>query len=168
MTTLNDRIALAEPGTSMPPDVPHPRPILFTIDVDERSLSETVPHVNNIVYVAWLDRVAELAGGVFGHDRAHLVELGRMWFVARQEIDYLAEAFTGDRIVAATWIHDARRSSCRRDTLLHRFEDDQPIARARTTWTWIDLQKRRPCRMPEEVTRHLDPLHTSTTAETRG
>ena len=168
MSILKDRILLAEPGTSTPPGVAHPRPILFTIDVDEGSLSETVPHVNNIVYVAWIDRIAELAGGIFGHDRARLVELDRMWFVARNEIDYLAEAFTGDRIVAATWIHDARRSSCRRETLLHRFEDDQPIARARTTWTWIDLKKRRPCRMPEEVTRYLDPLHQTTAAESRG
>lgn len=166
MTTTKDHIALAEPGTHIPPEVPHPRPMLFTIDVVESSLSETVPHVNNIAYVAWIDRVAELAGGVFGHERARLAELGRMWFVARQEIDYLAEAFVADRIIAATWIHDVRRSSCRRDTLLYRFADEQPIARARTTWTWIDLQRRRPCRMPEDVTQHLDPLHVTTaTAE---
>ena len=81
------------------------------------------------------------------------------------EIDYLAEAFLGEEIIGATWIHSARRSSCIRETLLYKPRDEQEVARARTTWTWIDLEKRRPCRMPEEVTRHLDPLSAITTTE---
>lgn len=165
MTRATERILPAEPGTPPPPELPHPRPILFTIEVDERSLSESVPHVNNVVYLAWIDRIAELAGDVFGHDRRSLAEMGRMWFAARHEIDYLAEVFAEQPLIAATWIHDHRRSSCRRDTLICRVEDGHPVARARSTWTWINLETRRPCRMPPEVLEQLDPLHRLDHAE---
>ena len=158
MTSTTDTIIPATDIESMPPGVPHPRALLFTIDVEASALSSTVPHVNNVTFVAWIDRVAELAGEHFGQSRERLVELDRMWFVARHEIDYLREAFAGDHLVAATWIHDVRKSSCRRDTLLWRSSDEVSIAQARTTWTYIDLARRRPCRLPVEITSVLDPL----------
>ncbi|MEE2681338.1 MAG: acyl-CoA thioesterase [Planctomycetota bacterium] len=155
--TPMDRV---ERTSRMPAGVEHPRPILFRWRVEETGLSETVAHVNNVTYLEWVDHVAERAGEVLGHTRRDLAEMNRMWFVARHEIDYLAEAFAGDRLVAATWIHDARRTSCRRATLMWREEPETaaPIARALSTWTWIDLERRRPTRMPDEITRLLDPL----------
>ena len=82
--------------------------------------------------------------------------------MARHEIDYLAETFVGDAVRAATWIHDARKTGCRRDTLLWRETECglDLIARARTTWAWIDLTRRRPCRMPRDVIDRLDALHS--------
>ena len=88
-----------------------------------------------------------------------LARLGKVWFAARHEIDYLAEVFASQQLVGATWIHDHRRTSCRRDTVLYRPEDDQPVARARSTWTWIDLETRRPCRMSPELVQGPDALH---------
>ena len=155
------------PRERMPQGVEHPRPIVFCWRVEAQGLSETVPHVNNVTYLEWVDRVAERAGEVLGHTRKELARMNRMWFVARHEIDYLAEAFSGDLIHAATWIHDARRTSCRRATLMWREESEAsiPIARAISTWTWIDLERRRPTRMPEEITRRLDPLVTAPRTE---
>ena len=158
MTILQDRISSAPHGTTMPVESPHPRPDLFEIEVSGEGLSESVPHVNNVVYLAWFDRIAELAGELRGPSREDLAARGRMWFAARHEIDYLAEVFAGERLIAATWIHDHRRTSCRRDTLIHRAEDDRVVARARSTWTWINLETRRPCRMPPELLAELDAL----------
>ena len=142
------------------PDIPHPRPMVFEWTVEGTDLSQSVAHVNNVTYLQWVDRVAERAGEELGHTRNHLAEAHRMWFVARHEIDYLAETFEGDRVRAATWIADRRRVSCRRATLMWTESDGQPtiIANALSTWTWIDLDRRRPCRIPEEITRLLDPL----------
>ena len=151
-------------STRIPSEVVHPRPILLTWKVGDSDLSETVAHVNNVTYLDWVDQVAERAGEVLGHTRQDLARMNRMWFVARHEIDYLREAFAGDRIHAATWIRDARRTSCRRATLMwNESPDGTPslIARALSTWTWIDLERRRPARMPEQITRLLDPLESS-------
>ena len=165
MTRPTDRISPAPDGTPWPVESPHPRPDLFAIEVGDDCLSQSVPHVNNVVYLAWFDRIAELAGELTGPGRTELAGQGRMWFAARHEIDYLAEVFAGERLVAATWIHDHRRTSCRRDTLIHRAEDDRVVARARSTWTWIDLESRRPCRMPKSILASLDPLHPITSPE---
>lgn len=158
MTRTMDQINPAGTNESIPPGVPHPRPLLYTIEVDSSMLSSKVPHVNNVTFVAWIDRVAELAGERFGHSRERLIQLDRMWFVARHEIDYLAEAFAGDHILAATWIHDTRKSSCRRDTFLWRPSDEVKILQARSTWSFIDLSRRRPCRLPDDIVSMLDPL----------
>ena len=157
-----DLMRTEEPHRRPTDRIPHPRPIYFEIPVGRENLSSTIAHVDNVTYVRWLDRVAEVAGDELGHSRKTLAERQRMWFVARHEIDYLAETFAGDHVLAATWIHDARKTTCRRDTLLWRNEPDEVrlIAQARTTWAWIDLTRRRPCRMPQELIERLDPLHS--------
>lgn len=165
MSSTADRIQPAAAGTPVPPGVPHPRPMLFTIEIGPEDLSHSVPHVNNVIYLAWIDRVAELAGEAVGPDRATLAREGRVWFAARHEIDYLAEVFAGPPLVAATWIHDHRRTSCRRDTIIHRADDDTVVARARSTWAWIDLEARKPTRIPKALLRDLDPLRNGTTVE---
>ena len=152
---------------SLPEGILHPRPTVFEWTVTSESLSDTVAHVNNVTYLQWVDRIAELAGEVLGHTREQLAADHRMWFVARHEIDYLAEAFEHDLVRAGTWILDARKTSCRRETLLwtQRSGGSQPIARALSTWTWMDLERRRPCRMPAGITSLLDPLHDGVAEE---
>ena len=153
-------IAQGTNAAGLHPEILHPRPMVFEWQVHGTELSQTVAHVNNVTYLHWVDRVAERAGEVLGHTRAHLAQLNRMWFVARHEIDYLAETFEGDLVRAATWIIDRRRSSCRRATMMWVEEDlkQRTIAHAISTWTWIDLERRRPSRMPEEIIRLIDPL----------
>ena len=77
MTILQDRISSAPHGTTMPVESPHPRPDLFEIEVSGEGLSESVPHVNNVVYLAWFDRIAELAGELRGPSREDLAARGR-------------------------------------------------------------------------------------------
>ncbi len=58
-------------------------------------------HVNNAVWVEWIQDVA-VAHWRFAaapeHDSAYF------WVVVRHEIDYLRPAFEGDRVTARTWI----------------------------------------------------------------
>lgn len=139
-----------------PACVLHPRAKWFAIRPTDGGLSVAVGHVNNVVMVGWIDRVAELASEQFGHARADLLAANRMWFVARHEIDYLGEAFANDALYAATWIEDHRRTSARRATVIWRAKDEQIILRAMTTWVWMDLARRRPTRMSSELTEQID------------
>ena len=165
-----DLIQIGEPDLRPSEGIPHPRARYFEIPVGTANLSTTIAHVDNVTYVRWIDRIAELAGEALGHSRKERSAQERMWFVARHEVDYLAETFAGDRIKAATWIHDARKTTCRRDTIIWRAEDHGPclIAKARTTWAWIDLSRRRPCRMPHDVLERLDALHLKDDEPPRG
>ena len=159
--TQIELVPIDRPARRPSEQIPHPRARYFEVPVGTDNLSSTIPHVDNVTYIRWIDRIAEMAGDALGHSRKALAEQDRMWVVAKHEIDYLAETFAGDAVRAATWIHDARKTGCRRDTLLWRDAESglDVIARARTTWAWIDLTRRRPCRMPQDVIDRLDALH---------
>jgi acyl-CoA thioester hydrolase len=114
-------------------------------------LSDPVAHLNNVAILQLVDRAAEDHLDRFGWTRRAMAAEGVMWFVARHEIDYRAEAFAGDELVAATWIESFGRTTCVRATRLWRLADDRLIAEASSRWVHIDLASRRPRRIAEEL-----------------
>ena len=81
-----------------------------------------------------------------------------MWFVGRHEIDYCAECRLGDEIVIATWVRDMGRIKSWRDTRAWRRGDGAVVMRAATLWVHVDLDTRRPVRIPGETAQRFDPL----------
>ena len=112
--------------------------------------SALVPHANNVVILSWIDLLASLHGDAAGAARADLAAAGRMWFVARHEVDYLGEAVAGDAIVLATWVEELGRTSLVRATRILR-RDGTVLTRARSRWALVDLASRRPTAIPESV-----------------
>ncbi len=106
-------------------------------------------HVNNVVYIQWMQDVAvrhsEVCGGT-----AAIEERGCSWIVRSHAIDYLRPAFTGDRIVAVTWVVDFRKvRSLRKYQFLNK-KDGTVLARGQTDWVHVNSGGR-PCVIPEEV-----------------
>jgi acyl-CoA thioester hydrolase len=83
---------------------------------------------------------------------------GHMWFVARHEVDYRAEAFPGDELEVFTWVSSMERTTCVRETLVWRSRDGRAVCRARTRWAFVDLGSRRPARIPEAMAASFAPL----------
>lgn len=131
--------------------LPHPRPHLLAVDVDADALSGTVPHLNNVEVVRLVDRVAEHHLESLGWSRRVMAAEGRMWFVARHEIDYRAESFGGDRLVLATWVRRYGRTTAVRETRIARPRDRVLVAETSTRWVHMDLETRRPTRIPPEA-----------------
>ena len=121
------------------------------IKVGDDGISRGVPHVNNAEYVRWIDRLAEMATDAAGFTRESILAEQRMWFVARHEIDYRGETFEGDRLLAATWIVSWTRTTVHRATAVIDATDARPICIAITRWAYVDLQSRRPARIPPDV-----------------
>jgi acyl-CoA thioester hydrolase len=138
--------------------IPHPQPFVCDITVGRDQLSRSIDHVSNIEYVRWLDRAAELHADSLGFSRQRLIEQGMMWFVARHEIDYLAEAWLGDRLVIATWVRDIRKVKSWRDYVIGRAADGAPICRASTLWVLVDLESRKPIRIGPAMVELFRPL----------
>jgi acyl-CoA thioester hydrolase len=111
--------------------------------------SALVPHANNIVILGWIDRIASLHGAAAGAAREDLARQGRMWFVARHEVDYLGESFAGDEVIVATWVESIGRTSLMRATRIARMADGKELVRAMSRWALVDLATRRPVAMPE-------------------
>ena len=135
----------------------HPDPHLLGFRIGVAQLSDPVAHLNNVAILRLVDRAAEDHLDRFGWTRPGMASLGVMWFVARHEIDYRAEAFAGEEIVAATWIKSFGRTSCVRATRLMRLADDRLIAEAISRWVHIDLGSRRPRRIAEELRAAMPP-----------
>ena len=119
--------------------------------ITKSETSALVPHANNIAIVSWIDLVASAHGDAVGAARESLAQQGRMWFVARHEIDYLAEAFAGESIILATWVESIGRTSLTRATTVLRTCDERVIARASSRWAMVDLSSRRACAIGDEI-----------------
>jgi acyl-CoA thioester hydrolase len=138
--------------------VAHPRPYLCDLRVGREVVSRAVEHVSNVEYVRWLDRAAELHADALGWTRKSLLDRGVMWFVARHEIDYLAEARPGDELVVATWVRSMARVKSWRDTLVARPADRTAVCRASSLWVLVDLATRRPVRIGPDFSAGFEPM----------
>ncbi len=139
-------------------EIPHPRPFICRLTVSEDQTGRVVPHVSNDEFVRWLSRVAELHARTVGYPYERLAEDGVMWFVGRHEIDYLAEVSEGDKLVLATWVRDMRRVKSWRDYVIYRPRDDKVVCRAATLWVLVDLETRRPRRVPSAMAEAFEPI----------
>jgi acyl-CoA thioesterase FadM len=164
MADMSARIEPLTTSPSSPPAMDHPRPWFVSIDTTREGESRSVAHISNIEYVRWLDRAAELHLDSLGWTRGAMTDSGRMWFVARHEIDYRAEVHADEHLVLATWVRDLKRAKSWRDSVIWRPStkvDDEPciVCTASTLWVQVDLQSRRPCRVQTDMADALDPLH---------
>lgn len=139
-------------------DVPHPSPFLCDLRITREQLGTVIEHVSNIEYVRWLDRAAELHADSIGYTRQFMLAHHMMWFVARHEIDYLAETWLDDELVIATWVRDFAKVKSWRNYVIVRPRDGQTICRAATLWVLVDLPTRRPKRIDREMIERFRPL----------
>ncbi len=111
-------------------------------DIDEQN------HVNNTVYLRWVQDVATAHWRTVASPKAQET-IG--WLVLRHEVDYKGPATLGDEMVLRTWVGKATRLTFERFTEIRRNRDGQLLSEARTLWCPIDAQTGRPVRVSEEV-----------------
>ena len=111
-------------------------------------------HVNNSVYLTWLDRVAWSHSAALGVPLARCIAMRRGMAAQRIEIEYLRAALAQDVIAAATWIASGdQRLRVTRRFELWRARDRQMLARATADYVCINLDSGRAARMPEDFAR---------------
>ncbi|HLV18647.1 MAG TPA: thioesterase family protein [Pseudomonas sp.] len=127
-----------------------PSPYLLELEVTAEDI-DGLGHVNNAVYVSWMERCAWNHSQHLGLDLATYRRLDRAMAVVRHEVDYLAAAYQGERLCMGTWIveSDQRLRMLRRFQLI-RPADGATLLRAHTTFACIELSSGRPRRMPAE------------------
>jgi len=111
-------------------------------DIDEQK------HVNNTVYLRWVQDVATAHWRSIASRQAQEA-IG--WIVLRHEIDYKAPAMLEDEIVLRTWVGKATRITFERFTEIRRKSNGQLLSQARTLWCPINTETGRPMRVSAEV-----------------
>ena len=124
------------------------RPVFTHRIVAPASAIDELGHVNNAVWVEWIQQVA-VAHWASVADAAHVEAY--VWVVVRHEIDYLRAAFAGDVLTASTWVGEAPKGARFDRHMEFVGEDGKLRVRARTQWAIIDKASGRPIRVPPEV-----------------
>ena len=139
-------------------DYPEPHIILLNAAYDE---ADGYGHINNSVYLQWLDRCVWDHCNAVKMDPGFCREINRGFAATRHEIDYLASAYPGDRIAVANWVtlNDGRLRAERRFQII-RLGDERTLLRARSYYVCTDLTTGRPVRMPQEFKTGFNVLPT--------
>jgi acyl-CoA thioester hydrolase len=105
---------------------------------------DTLGHVNNVVYLRWVQEVAT------AHWKAAApaaLQADLVWVVLRHEIDYARPAMPQDEIVARTWVGEATGTRFERFVDIVRASDGVALAHARTIWCPINVHSGSPQRL---------------------
>lgn len=131
------------------------RPSFFMLRmlVDDRDIDQ-LDHVNNLAYLRWVLDVALTHSTAVGLDVETYQRLGGVFVVRRHEIDYLRPVLRGESLELRTWIDSVFAAKCRRATEIVRIgagEQETVVARAMTTWGFIEIATGRPTRIPNDI-----------------
>jgi acyl-CoA thioester hydrolase len=113
-------------------------------------------HVNNAVYVAWLDDCAWAHSIERGITPEMCRSLNRGMAVWRTQINYIGAALEDDALEIGTWpVYNDGRLRIDRRFQIRRKSDGVTLLRALLHYVCIDLQTGRARRMPPEFTRYF-------------
>jgi acyl-CoA thioester hydrolase len=107
---------------------------------------DTLHHVNNAVYVQWMEVVA-IKHWAFLTEKYPLSEY--IWVVMKHEIEYKNQAFLNDEIVAKTWVGETKGFTSIRH--IEFYKGEILLVAAKTIWAMLDAKTQKPARIREKV-----------------
>jgi acyl-CoA thioester hydrolase len=115
-------------------------------------------HVNNRVYLGWLEACAWAHSAALGFDEARCIDMQRGMAVRNLNLDYLAACYEGDEILVGNWLiaNDGKLRATRRFQLINRTRG-QVAMRGEVLYVCMNLSTGRPVRMPEAFVRVYQP-----------
>jgi acyl-CoA thioester hydrolase len=112
---------------------------------------DTNGHVNNVLYVQWMQDAATAHSDSVGDTVARQQKEGSTWVAKSHTIEYLKPAFAGDELCIETWAESFRKTASVK--LYHFIVNGVIIAKASTVWVYINRDSARPKAIPHEVVR---------------
>jgi acyl-CoA thioester hydrolase len=132
-----------------------PEPFIET-RVAARDEIDGYGHVNNAVYVAWLDSCAWAHATALSLGPDVCARLNRGMAVWRTQINYLGAALEGETVDIATWpVFNDERLRIDRRFQVRRRSDGETLLRALLHYVCIDLETGKARRMPREFSGYL-------------
>ena len=120
----------------------------FHIRYDECDLYE---HLNNAVYVRYMQEAALGASAEAGYDKGRYAELGTGWIVRDTHIEFLQPVGYGDSVDVTTWVEDVRRVQSRRNYEFTHTNTQELVAKAYSNWVYITRATGKLMTVPPEI-----------------
>jgi acyl-CoA thioester hydrolase len=110
-------------------------------------------HVNNAVYLNWVEQVAIDHVEAMGFGRDWSLAHGGGWVVREHHVTYHRPVLYGDLVRVTTLPQELGAVRGLRRTEIHRASDALLTTEALTEWIWVRLSDGRPTRIPGELLR---------------
>ena len=121
----------------------------FTViasDIDELN------HVNNVVYIQWIQNIANLH---WTHLKQDVDTTAYAWVVIRHEIDYIGQALLGETLVAKTWV--GKTEGIRSIRHVEFYKNNKLVVNAQTTFCLVNAKTFKPTRITDQILMMLAP-----------
>ena len=103
-------------------------------------------HVNNLIYLQWgleITREHWLSATEAAYEERYF------WFVRSHHIEYLKQAFLGEKIVLTTFVESMRGPFSER--IVHISKSEEVIVKIRSNWCLLDKATQKLVRVPDEI-----------------
>ena len=117
---------------------------------------DVLGHVNNAVYLNWVEQVAIDHVEALGFGRSWATERGGAWVVREHHITYHRPVEYGDVVLVTTLPQEIGGVRGLRRSELHRESDGALTTEVLTQWIWIRTSDGRPTRVPPDLLQLFD------------
>ena len=117
----------------------------YSLKVESHHIDE-LNHVNNIVYLQWVNDASEKHWEKLSND---IINSKYFWVCLRHEIDYVGQAFFGDEITIQTWVGEFKGVKSVR--CVNIYKDGNLLCKAISTWCLFDIETNKPTRIKADI-----------------
>ena len=110
---------------------------------------DVLQHVNNRVYLRWIEAVATNHSAQKGYDATKYLAMGSVWVAREHWIEYLRPCVLGDKVTVYTWVEAIAESRCLRRYAMTR--GGKLVCNAATEWDFISFATKRRTAVPEAL-----------------
>jgi len=124
-------------------------PFILDVAVDESAI-DSYRHVNNSMYLRWIDDCARAHSLAVGIDCDEAQEFGFGMAVRESRATYLAPAFADEELLVGAWVvRNDRKLRITREFQIIRPSDQMTLVNAEVDYVCINIETGRATRMPE-------------------
>ena len=128
-----------------------------TITIPSSAIDEN-GHVNNVVYVQWMQDIAVEHYASIGGIEAQGPDA--TWVIRKHSVEYFLPAFAGEEIEVRTWVEDLRKVRSLRMYEFIRKSDGKVLVKGETDWVFMDTKTGRVKAIPAEVEQVFEKRNT--------
>ncbi len=141
--TVSPPTAAAEPAYWL-------RSFALHLTVQSAELDE-LGHVNNVVYLSWIEQVARAHADAVGAGFPVMSALGVVAVVRKHSLHYHRSALLGDEIDIQTSLIEGGGLKAVRHNRVANALTGELLVDGQTEWVWVDVKTGRPKRPPEQL-----------------
>ena len=122
---------------------------------------DVLGHVNNVVYVSWMQDVATAHIEALGLGIKEYLELKHAMVAVEHHMQYRKAALEGEEIILRTWLDEINALYLSRQYVFYRPKDQTILFTAMTKWACVEIATGRPKRMSPTFIQAYQPISNS-------